>query len=61
MAQRPVHPMGVKYLISKRGVPIKPLTRYPRSLSLEEQYSLDQAAKLWFGDDGSLKFLKDFM
>ncbi len=59
MAQRSIHPMGVKYLISKRGVPIKPLTRYPRTLSLEEQYSLDQAAKLWFGDDGSLKFLSN--
>ena len=57
MAQRSIHPMGVKYLISKRGVPIKPLTRYPRFLSLEEKYSLDQAAKLWFGDDGSLRIL----
>jgi dihydrodipicolinate synthase/N-acetylneuraminate lyase len=57
MAQRSVHPMGVKYLIGKRGIPIKPLTRYPRSLSLEECYSLDQAAKLWFNRDGSLKVL----
>jgi 4-hydroxy-tetrahydrodipicolinate synthase len=57
MAQRSIHPMGVKYLISKRGVPIKPLTRYPRTLSLEEQYSLDQAAKLWFGENGSLNIL----
>lgn len=59
MAQRSVHPMGVKYLISKRGVPIKPLTRYPRKLSLEEKYSLDQASKLWFEDDGSLKVLSN--
>lgn len=59
MAQRSIHPMGVKYLISKRGVPIKPLTRYPRELSLEEKYSLDQASKLWFDDDGSLKILKN--
>ena len=59
MAQRSIHPMGVKYLISKRGVPIKPLTRYPRELSLEEKYSLDQASKLWFDDDGSLKVLKN--
>jgi len=57
MAQRSIHPMGVKYLISKRGVPIKPLTRYPRTLSLEEKYSLDQAAKYWFEEDGSLKVL----
>lgn len=59
MAQRSVHPMGVKYLISKRGVPIKPLTRYPRVLSPEEKYSLDQASKLWFNDDGELKILEN--
>lgn len=59
MAQRSIHPMGVKYLISKRGIPIKPLTRYPRTLSLEERYSLDQASKLWFNDDGQLRILKD--
>ncbi len=59
MVQRSIHPMGVKYLISKRGVPIKPLTRYPRTFSLEEKYSLDQASKYWFEDDGSLKVLKN--
>ncbi len=59
MAQRSVHPMGVKYLISKRGVPIKPLTRYPRTLSAEEKYSLDKAAELWFEKDGSLKVLNN--
>jgi len=52
--------MGVKYLISKRGVPIKPLTRYPRTLSLEEKYSLDQASKYWFDENGSLKALVTF-
>ncbi len=60
MAQRSIHPMGVKYLISKRGVPIKPLTRYPRTLSLEEKYSLDQASKYWFDENGSLKALVTF-
>ena len=59
MAQRSVHPMGVKYLISKRGVPIKPLTRYPRKLSLEEIYGLELAAKNWFTEDGKLKILLD--
>lgn len=59
MAQRSVHPMGVKYLISKRGIPIKPLTRYPRILSLEEMYSLDQASKVWFDEEGALRILKD--
>jgi len=59
MVQRTIHPMGVKYLISKRGVPIKSLTRYPRTLSLEEKYSLDQASKYWFDEAGNLKILKD--
>ncbi|MEN8192565.1 MAG: dihydrodipicolinate synthase family protein [Bacteroidota bacterium] len=59
LAQRSVHPMGVKYLISKRGIPIKPLTRYPRTFSLEEKYSLDHASKLWFDENGGLKTLKD--
>ncbi len=59
MAQRSVHPMGVKYLIGKRGLPIKPLTRYPRSISMEEMYSLDQAAKYWFEEDGELRILND--
>ncbi|MFZ1291638.1 MAG: dihydrodipicolinate synthase family protein [Melioribacteraceae bacterium] len=57
MAQRSVHPMGVKYLIRKRGVLIKPLTRYPRKLSLEELYGLEQASKSWFDSDGKLKIL----
>lgn len=59
MAQRSVHPMGVKYLIGKRGLPIKPLTRYPRSISMEEMYSLDQASNYWFEEDGALKILKE--
>lgn len=59
MAQRSVHPMGVKYLISKRGIPIKTLSRYPRVFSLEEKYSLDQASKIWFDNNGELKILKD--
>ncbi|MBK7106901.1 MAG: dihydrodipicolinate synthase family protein [Ignavibacteriae bacterium] len=58
MVQRSVHPMGVKFLISKRGVPIKPFTRYPRKLSLEEMFGLEQAAKNWFDDEGKLKILK---
>ncbi|MBK8946280.1 MAG: dihydrodipicolinate synthase family protein [Ignavibacteriae bacterium] len=57
MAQRSVHPMGVKYLISKRGISIKSLTRYPRKLSLEEMFGLEQAAKNWFTEDGKLKIL----
>ncbi len=60
MAQRSIHPMGVKYLISKRGIPIKPLTRYPRTLTAEEKYSLDQASKYWFDESGSLNVLNSF-
>ena len=60
MVQRSIHPMGVKYLISKRGIPIKPLTRYPRTLSLEEKYSLDQASKFWFDSNGALKILTKY-
>ena len=59
MAQRSIHSMGVKYLISKRGVPIKPLTRYPRTLSAEEKYSLDQASKYWFDETGTLRVLRE--
>ena len=59
LAQRSIHPMGVKYLISKRGVPIKSLTRYPRTLSLEEKYSLDQASEFWFDYEGNLKVLNN--
>ncbi len=55
MAQRSVHPTGVKYLMSKRGLPIKPLTRYPRALSPEEKEGLDRAANLWFEKDGSIR------
>lgn len=58
MAQRSVHPTGVKYLMSKRGLPIKPLTRYPRALSEEEKKGLDLAARVWFEKDGSLKALQ---
>ena len=57
LAQRSIHPSGVKYLMSKRGLPIKPLTRYPKKLSKEEAKSIDTVAKLWFNADGSLRAL----
>lgn len=59
MAQRSVHPTGVKYLMSKRGIPIKPHTRYKRKLSSEEAYSLDAAADIWFTADGSVRLLAE--
>jgi len=57
MAQRSIHPCGVKYLMNKRGLPIEARTRYNKSLSQEEIRSLDTIAKLWFEKDGSLKVL----
>ena len=57
LAQRSVHPFGVKYLMSKRGLPIKPKTRSNRKLTQEESRSLDIIAQLWFNEDGSLKVL----
>lgn len=57
LAQRSIHPFGVKYLMSKRGLPIKPKTRYKRKLSQEEGRCLDIIAQLWFNEDGSLKVL----
>ncbi len=57
LAQRSIHPFGVKYLMSKRGLPIKPKTRLKRKLSQEEGRCLDIIAQLWFNSDGSLKVL----
>lgn len=57
LAQRSIHPFGVKYLMSKRGLPIKPKTRYKRKLSQEEGRCLDIIAQHWFNEDGSLKVL----
>lgn len=57
LAQRSVHPTGVKYLMSKRGLPITPLTRYRQQMSKEEAKALDLVSELWFRPDGSLKIL----
>jgi 4-hydroxy-tetrahydrodipicolinate synthase len=52
------HPLGVKYLLCKRGLPVNANTRYtPHNLAAEEEYALDCAARLWFNPDGSLKIL----
>ncbi|RMG24669.1 MAG: dihydrodipicolinate synthase family protein [Bacteroidetes bacterium] len=59
MAQRSVHPTGVKYLMHKRGLPIQARTRYKKSLTPEEAYSLDALARLWFEADGSLRLFKE--
>ncbi len=48
LAQRSIHPAGVKYLISKRGLDIRPLTRLDRKLTNEEKKSIDCLATAWF-------------
>lgn len=58
LAQRSFHPSGVKYLMRKRGLPIKPLTRYSRKLTKEEAHSIDTISKMWFEEDGSLRVLQ---
>lgn len=58
LAQRCCHPQGTKYLLSKRGLPITARCRTPgQMLSAEEVVALDQAAKVWFTDDGGLRGL----
>lgn len=55
LAQRAVHPRGSKYLLGKRGLPITPRARHPRSpLTPEEVRALDYAAAYWFRADGRL-------
>jgi len=54
MAQRSIHPTGVKYLMSKRGVNIKPNTRRDQAFSNEVRKSLDLCSSIWFNEDGSL-------
>lgn len=58
LAQRSFHPSGVKYLMSKRGLPIQSLTRYSRKLTKEEAHSIDTISKMWFEEDGSLRILQ---
>jgi len=55
LVQRVVHPQGTKYLLAKRGLPITPRSRHPRSpLTPEVIHALDCAAAQWFRADGSL-------
>lgn len=57
LAQRSIHPYGVKYLMGKRGLPIDARTRYTKKLSQEEGRCLDIISQMWFESDGSLKVL----
>jgi 4-hydroxy-tetrahydrodipicolinate synthase len=54
LAQRSVHPIGSKYLLSKRGVPIAPRGRAVRALRGETLRALDLAAQTWFDERGEL-------
>ena len=59
LVQRPIHPYGAKYLLSKRGVPVSFRSRLPNALLAPEMvYALDYAAACWFEEDGSLTVLK---
>lgn len=55
MAQRSVHPIGSKYLLSKRGVPIAARGRAIRELRPETLLVMDFAAQNWFDKRGELR------
>lgn len=55
MMQRSIHPSGVKYLMSLRGLPITERTRRAKKLTAEERKSLDIFATHWLNQDGALK------
>lgn len=49
LAERAVHPLGVKYLLAKRGLPITMRARTVKEmLPAEVQYALDSCYRLWF-------------
>ena len=54
MVQRVVHPIGAKYLLSKRGVPIAATGRPDRTLAPEVLCALDWCARAWFDGAGNL-------
>ena len=55
MTQRSINAIGIKYLMGKRGLPVRALTRYNHTLSMEVKHSLDQISSLWFKEDGELQ------
>jgi 4-hydroxy-tetrahydrodipicolinate synthase len=51
LAERQVHPLGVKYLLAKRGLPISMRSRTAKEpLSGEVQCALDACARLYFSN-----------
>lgn len=59
LAQRYVHPIGSKYLLSKRGVPIAARGRAAAALRPETLAALDYAAQSWFDETGELRLPLD--
>ncbi len=56
MVQRVVHPLGTKYLLAKRGLPIALRSRAVQApLPAEVISALDACAGLWFDRQGSLQ------
>ncbi len=50
LGERVVHPMGMKYLLAKRGLPFSMRSRTAQPLSPEVIRALDSAARVWFAE-----------
>ena len=57
LAQRSVHPVGSKYLLNRRGVPIGLSSRAAAPLRAETLIALDYALRAWLDDDGNVRIL----
>ena len=57
LAQRAVHPVGSKYLLGRRGVPIRMESRSAAPLHAEEIRALGYAAQTWLDERGELRVL----
>ncbi len=54
LAQRAIHPLGTKYLLAKRGLPIQAHGRSNPPLPAETLLALDYACRQWFDKQGEL-------
>jgi len=54
LAQRSIHPSGVKYLMAQRGLNMRCKSRSARQITSEEKRAIETLAKHWFLTDGSL-------